>query len=188
MAAAEQAHLSVVEPVAEPIVLVIEGQTVVTGPDDPAWPIAWYARERDQALQHAERDLRGKRALIEELRKTKKDEAEQARLDCPDREAILRIFDRWRTASGHARCKLTPERFDLAVARLAEEYDEATLTMAVVGVGSNPYVIDGERQDDYKTAMLSGERVERYANRCPAEARREIRATVSAAEGRLFDE
>lgn len=188
MAAAEQAHLSVVEPVAEPIVLIIEGHTFVTGPDDPAWPIAWYARERDQALQHAERDLRSKRAQITVLQKKREDEDEKARLANPDREVIFRIFDRWRTASGHTRCKLTPERFDLAVARLAEEYDEATLTMAVVGVGSNPYVIDGERQDDYKTAMLSGERVERYANRCPAEVRREIRATVSAAEGRLFDE
>lgn len=180
MAAAEQTHLSVVEPVAEPIVLVIGGETIVTAPDDPAWPIAWYAREREQGLQHAERDLRSKRAQITILQKKREDEDEKARLANPDREAIFRIFDRWRTESGRTRCKLTPERFDFAAARLAEGYTEADLTMAVIGVATNPYVIEGERKDDYRTAMRTGEAVERYANRASPEQRREV-------SGRLFE-
>jgi hypothetical protein len=168
------------DPAEEPIVLVIDGQTIIVQPDDPAWRIALYAREEAHAHKLTEGDLRGKRALIAELRKNKADEAEKARKSHPERCAIERVFETWRTESGHTRCKLTPERFDMTACRFAEEYDEGDLTMAAIGVATNPYVIEGDRKDDYKTAMQSGEQVERYANRCPADRRRQL-------SGKLFE-
>lgn len=167
-------------PIAEPIVLVIEGQTIVTKPDDPAWPIAYYARERDTHVQMAELELRTKRIQIAKMREDKAAKEKREREEHPERCAIERIFDRWRVESGHTACKLTPERFDMTSCRLAEDYDEGQLTMAAVGVATNPYVINGERQDGYKTAMQDGEHVERYANRCDPDRRREIRGTLFA--------
>lgn len=177
------------EPAPEPILLQIRGanglENVVVEPDDPAWLIAFHAREVESHLKQAEGDLRGKRALIEALRKERKDEAEEERKARPDKGFIAVCFERWCKASHHLRCKLTPQRFDMTAARLDEEYEPTVLVMAAVGVGANPYVIDGERKDDYKTAMQSGEQVERYANRCPREFRQDIRAEFGA--GRLFE-
>jgi hypothetical protein len=168
------------DPVAEPIVLVIEGQTHVVGPNDPAWPIAYYAREREVELAHAERDLRSKRRLITELRKDKAREEEEARRLHEYRPVVERVFDRWRVETGRERCKLTPERFDMAIARLAEGYDEGAITMAVVGIARHPYVIDGEARNNFETAVKEGSQVERYANRCPREMREQL-------SGRLFE-
>jgi hypothetical protein len=174
MAAAPQLTVAP-EPIEEPIVLVINGETNVIGVDDPAWRIALHAREEEHARKLAEKDLRGKRALIDQLRRDKEADAERERQDRPDREQVEDIFDRWRTATGKLRCKLTAERFDMTAARLDEEYTYVDLVMAVLGVALNPYVIEGDRKDGYKTALKDGESVERYANRCPAEIRREIR-------------
>lgn len=173
------------DPPAEPIVLVIDGQTHVVEVDDPAWPIAYHARETGVQLKLAEGDLRGKRALIAELRKDRAAEAEKARLGNPAREAIIRVFDTWRIESGRKRCKLTPERFDMVAARFVEDYVEDVLTMAAVGIAVNPYVIEGETRNDFETAFKSGGQVERYANRCPADRRQVIRASVGEAQAAL---
>lgn len=133
----------------------------------------------EEVVDNLEREARYKLALINKLRKKRVDEAEEARKRSPNREMIISIFDTWRTESQHLRCKLTPERFDMTEARFSEGYEEGDLLMAAIGVATNPYVIEGERKDDFKTAMQSGEQVERYANRCPAERRREL-------SGRLF--
>lgn len=175
------------EPAEEPIVLVVAGNTHVVPVGDPAWPIALHARERDEQLKLAERDLRGKRALIEKLRIDEKAKAERERKDRPDRELIEDVFDRWRSAASKHRCKLTPERFDMTASRFDEEYTYVDLCMAAVGVALNPYVIEGDRKDDYKTAMKDGESVERYANRCPPELRFELRAlAITDPQGTLL--
>lgn len=163
------------EPVAEPIVLVVDGQTYVVAPEDDAWPIALHARERDHQLKLAEKDLRGKRALIEKLRVDEKAKAERERKARPDRELIEDIFEQWREAVGKPRCKLGPERFDMTAERLDEDYTPLDVAMAAVGVALNPFTIKGTVQNDYKTAMKDGESVERYANRCPAAARHAIK-------------
>lgn len=158
--------------------LVIDGQTHIFPPDDVAWPIAFHAREREHQLKLAEKDLRGKRALIEKLRIDEKAKAERERKARPDRELIEEIFDQWRQAAGKPRCKLTPERFDMTADRLDEEYTVLDLAMAAVGVALNPFTINGTVQNDYKTAMKDGESAERYANRCPADARHAIRTRL----------
>lgn len=174
------AELRAVQEHREPAVV---GQEAVM-PDDPRWEMAMMVLDMEHSLRLAERDLRGKRALISKLRRRNQDEAEMARKAHPDRELFERIFDRWRVESGHVNCRFTPERFDMTAARYAEGYGEDVLSMAVVGVATNPYVIEGERKDDYKTAMRSGEQVERYANRCDPAVRREIRAELG---GTLFE-
>lgn len=175
------------EPAEEPIVLVIAGQTHIVSTDNPAWPVALYAREQEHDRKLAEKDLRSKRALIEKLRIDEKAKAERERKDRPDRELIEDVFDRWRTAAGKRRCKLTPERFDMTASRFDEEYTYVDLCMAAVGVALNPYVIEGDRKDDYKTAMKDGESVERYANRCPPEQRRDLQAlAITDPQGTLL--
>lgn len=168
------------EPADEPIVIVVQGVKHIVMPDDPAWPIALYAREEEHSRKLAERDLRGKRALIERLRTDEKTKAENERKARPDRGEIEDIFDRWRTAAGKPRCKLTPERFDMTAERFDEEYTYVELCMAAVGVALNPYTIQGDVKNEYRTAMKDGESVERYANRCPREVRRELQALVAA--------
>lgn len=154
---------------------MIAGNTHIVSVGDPAWPIALHARERDHELKLAEKDLRGKRALIEKLRTDEKAKAERERKARPDGEQIEDIFDQWRQAVGKPRCKLTPERFDMTAERLDEEYTPLDVAMAVIGVALNPFTIKGTVQNDYKTAMKDGESVERYANRCPVDARHAIK-------------
>lgn len=168
------------EPPREPIVLTIRGDTVVIEVDDPAWPVAEHAREVDVDLRNAEKSLRGLRSALTKARKDEAVEAEKKRLGHPQREMIFRVFDVWRVESGRTRCKLTPERFDMTAARVAEDYDEGALTMAAIGVATNPYVIDGEKKNDFETAFQSGSQIERYANRCPPDRRRQL-------SGRLFE-
>lgn len=133
----------------------------------------------EEVVENLEREARYKLAVINKLRKKRVDEDEEARKRSPNRERVIEVFDTWRTESGHLKCKLTPERFDMIEARLSEGYEPSEVLMAAIGVAVNPYVIEGERKDDFKTAMRSGERVEAYANRCPPERRREL-------SGRLF--
>lgn len=173
---AETAHLAVVEePAREPIVLVVGGQTFIVGPDDAHWPIAWHATEVEQDLKRAERDLRGKRALIAKVRKHNEDEDEKARKAHPSRGVIIAVFERWRVRTGHLRAKLTPERFDMIASRLAEDYEPLDLHMAVEGLAAHPFVADGRKMDDLKACMKEGSQVERYANLAPADVRQRLR-------------
>ena len=180
-------HLSAVpEPEGgEPIVLTIAGQNVVTWPQEPAYLIAAHAREVEQQRDHLERELRGKRSLVAKLREDQAKREEQKRLSNPEREFIFEVFDTYRTESGRKACKLTPERFDMTAARLAEEYERVHILMAAVGIAVNPYTIEGEKRNDFETAMKDGASVERYANRCPPERRAQIKLQAEGS-GKLF--
>ena len=174
MSAAEP-QLTVVEPIEEPIVLVVRDETLVIPVADERWPVALQLRETEHALKCAEQDLRGKRALITKLRKHNSDEDERARKARPDRELVERVFERWRVRTGHLRAKCGPERFDMITARLDEEYEGLDLLMAAEGLAADPPVFSGRREDDLKVCMKSGSQVERYANKCPAEVRKTLR-------------
>lgn len=187
MKAAERHLQPAPEPAAEPLAVVLWERTanervVVVKPEDGvAWEIAYHLREEQVALTAAERDLRGKRALITKLQADEEAERQRARDNFTGRETIALAFERWlagrreRTGNPKLRAKLTPERFDMAMARMTRDnYEAAAILMAAEGVARNPYIVDGKAQDDWKTAMQSGEQVERYANRCPREIRRAI--------------
>lgn len=181
--AAPALALQVVEaPVEEPILVEWEQdgrmQHRVVEPGDPAWLYAWLWRERTADFKNAEKDLAAKRAQITVLQRKATDVAKAERKAHPDRVFIEELFDKWRELTGKTRCKLTPARFDAAVDRLAEGYEREHLTLAVHGVALNPYTMNGEVKNDWKTCMWDGEAVERYANRCPVEKRNEIRGTL----------
>lgn len=173
MSTAETPQLYVVEGHAEPVVDDVAG---IIMPDDPRWEMAYRLREKEEALRLVERDLRAKRRLIADLRIQREDEAKKARELHPERAKIERVFERWRTRSGHVRAKLTPERFDWTADRLREGYEECDLHMAIEGLLARTFVdTSGVRHDGYKVVMKSGDQVERYANLCPPGLRRELR-------------
>ena len=160
------------EPVAEPILVDLPTGAVVVGPDDSAWPIAWAWREKDAALQAAEKDLRVKRAQITRLQ----DDQDAKRRSYHRRETIERLFGIWQQLRRHPRSKLTPERFDAARARLEDDYTELDMTMALYGQAAHPVQKGGVVYDDFELVFRSGKQVERYANLCPPEQRRHLRA------------
>lgn len=182
MAGVEIALQIVEEPTPEPILVEWESggrmQHAVIEPEDPGWLWAYLWRERTADFKNAERDLAAKRAQITKLQRGVTDAAKAERKAHPDRDFIGELFDKWRELTNKTRCKLTPARFDMAADRLAEAYEREHLTLAVYGVALAPYTVDGEVKNDWKTCMWDGEAVERYANRCPAEKRNEIRGTL----------
>lgn len=167
------------EPVAEPIMVKWpDGAVEVVEAEAEGWRFAWLWREESVNRKLAEEDLVRKRAQISVLQRAKLDAAKAERNAHPERVFIEELFEKWREMVGKKRCKLTPARFDMATDRLAEGYSQADLTMAVCGVALAPFTIEGEVKNDWKTCMWDGEAVERYANRCPAEKRNEIRGTL----------
>lgn len=186
MAARSTARLEVVpeHPAEEPILIEWEQdgaiRSLVVEADDPAWTIAYLWREKEGHLKDAEKSLRKERAAVSQLHREKTRAAEKERRAHPDRDFVEELFEEWRNGVGKPRCKLTPERCDMALARLDEDYEREHLREAVQALLLNPWVINGDAKRDWKTALKTGEAVEAHANRCPAEKRREIR-------GQLFD-
>lgn len=183
MASRSAATVTVVaDPTEEPILLEWQDSegfhSLLVEPEDPTWIAAHLWQTERENRRNCERDLGTKRAQITRLQREKSGADAAERKMHPQREFIEGLFDRWAELTGKTRCKLTPERFDMASARLAEDYSEQDLEMAIYGVALNPYVIEREVKNDWKTAMKDGESVERYANRCPAERRRQISGTL----------
>lgn len=168
------------DPEHEPIVLTIAGENLVVWPhEEPLFRVAAVAQQAELDLRNAENSMRGLRSALTKARTDEKAAAERKRLGHPARKFILAVFDLYRAESGRKRCKLTPERFDMVAERIAEEYERPFLLMAAVGIGSNPFVIDGCKRNDFETAFKDGASVERYANRCPADRRGQIMAEQS---------
>lgn len=186
MASRSSARLEVVpdNPVEEPILIEWEQdgamQQLVVEPDSEAWLVAYLWREKEGHLKDAEKSLRKERAAVSQLQREKTHADEKERKEHPARDFIEELFDIWRSGVGKPRCKLTPERCDMAIGRLDEDYEREHLLEAVWALLLNPWVIKGDPKRDWKTALKDGESVETHANKCPPEKRREIR-------GQLFD-
>ena len=177
------------EPIEEPIVALVQGDTVVVhpaadGPERLAWLLAFEWREMKSHLERAERDLRTKRGQITRLQEDQDAKARLARKSHPQRWVIELAFEKWRQISGRKGCKLTDERFDMTAKRLTEDYEPAHVVMGAAGIAANPHVIEDEAKNDYDTAMQSGGQLERYVKRCPKELRQEIAAEVKSLEDR----
>jgi hypothetical protein len=156
------------EPADEPIVLVLGGQTHVVKPDDPAWPIAFHARETDVSLELAERDLRGKRALIAKLRK---DEAAE-RQSYPQRPMVEDIHAEWARECKHPNSKLTAERFDAVRSMIEAGYTREQFARAIAGAAYDPFSVKRKngtvkRFDDLELICRDGKHFEDFANRAP---------------------
>jgi hypothetical protein len=155
-------------PVDEPIVCVVQGQTVVIQPDTEAWPVAYEWRELKVAAELLEQDLRTKRAQIKRLQA----DADLDRRTCAERPAIDKLFALWQEQCKHPRSKLTAERFDAARVLLQKGYTAEDLTLAIEGAAYDPFTKvrkNGslEAFNDFELIMRDGTHVERFANRAP---------------------
>ena len=82
----------------------------------------------------------------------------------PDADVIGRIFERWRTVTGHALAKRIPSRVRVVRARLREGYTEQDLADAIDGVALDPWPDRRKNNnDDLKYVLRDGTTVEKFA-------------------------
>jgi hypothetical protein len=176
-------HLRPVEPVAEPILVMLPEGHVLVQPEDDAWPIAWAWREEKSSRELVEADLRSKRALIRRLQ----DDQDAKRKSFAKRDVIERWFALWQQLRKHPRSKLGPDRFDAARGRLEEGYTEQDGAMALHGQNAKPAVKDGQVFDDFEIVFRSERNLERYANLCPRETREALSAAAPGDQTAMQD-
>lgn len=91
----------------------------------------------------------------------------------PKGKEIQSLVERWKTATGHPRAKLSKDRFDVVKARLKDGYSIEDLELAVDGIAAFPFVVNGmrkregkpsQRHDSLTLALKGGENTERFAN------------------------
>lgn len=162
---------AVPEPQDEPIVLVIGGRTLVVHPGDPAWPIAEHARERDEQLKLAERDLRGKRSLIAKLRR----DEDADRRTYEHRAMVEDVHAEWQRECKHPNSKLTAERFDAVRTLIEKGYEREQFARAIAGAAYDPFTKQRrngsiQRFDDLELVCRDGKHFEDFANRAPRRA------------------
>jgi hypothetical protein len=150
---------------AEPALRLIDGRQVVEGSAAELWA---KIEQLGGDLANAERDLRSKRALITKLQRDKQREREE----CIERELVEEIFAEWQEVCGHARSKLTPERFDAIQARIQDGYERADFAKAIAGGSFDPFITKAKngrmiRHDDIELICRDGKHFESFANRAP---------------------
>lgn len=139
---------------------------VSTGEKQPATTSAYMERiaELESDLSSAERELRKSRRLVKRLQTIQDHERESY----PQRELVYRLFEWWKTKSGHKKSMLTPDRFDAIKRALDWGYTPKQIAMAIAGCAAHPYRSDdGVVHDDLTVALRKGKMLEEYARKCP---------------------
>lgn len=163
---------------AEPALALVGGSLVDHQTGEISLQDEQALRERILELEgnvaDLERDARSMRATITHYMNV----AEDKRKKYPKRAIIERVFDYWRTESGHSKAKLGPKRFDAMRTRIEEGYSEAEMMMAVAGLVARAFVDKGVKYDDLDVAMRSEEQLEKYANKAPRDVRHSIKTRL----------
>lgn len=153
------------------------------------WPETGEALTIEQAI-HKVRDVIDERdGLVTLTRKQAKENAALQRRIAEDEDPnshprgaeIVELIQRWMRGTGHAKSKVSADRVKLVKARIKDGYeisaeewlpDIPTLELAVDGIASHPFVVNGtrvptgpkaSRHDRLGIALGGGEKVEEFS-------------------------